>query len=79
MVGSGAVIGREKINGWNTLAESGHTAALVEALLVEHYDPAYLRSIERNFVGYRDAQILELSGIDDTDFSIVANTLISEE
>ena len=26
---------------------------LVDELLVEHYDPAYLRSIDRNFVQYR--------------------------
>jgi tRNA 2-selenouridine synthase len=71
--------GREKISRWNGLAESGHTAALVEALLVEHYDPAYLRSIERNFIGYRDARVLELKGIAERDFITAADVLIAEE
>ncbi len=71
--------GREKISGWNALAESGDTASLVEALLVEHYDPAYLRSIERNFVGYRDARVLEMAGIGDSDFVAAANALTAEE
>jgi tRNA 2-selenouridine synthase len=70
--------GHEKISRWNSLAQAGDTAALVEALLVEHYDPAYLRSIERNFVGYRDARVLELTGIGDSDFSAAAQSLIAE-
>ena len=74
-----ALHGHEKINGWKALAESGDTAALVEALLVEHYDPAYLRSIERNFVGYRDARVLEMAGIGDSDFVAAANALTAEE
>lgn len=71
--------GHEKIGAWRALAESGHTAALVEALLVEHYDPAYLRSIERNFVGYRDARVLEMAGIAAQDFDAAANALIADE
>jgi tRNA 2-selenouridine synthase len=73
-----ALHGHEKINGWKALAESGNTAAVVEALLVEHYDPAYLRSIERNFVGYRDARVLEMPGIAANDFNAAANALITE-
>jgi len=71
--------GREKIGAWHALAESGNTAALVEALLVEHYDPAYLRSIERNFLGYREARMLELAGIAASDFSAAAQSLIAED
>lgn len=71
--------GHEKIGVWRALAESGHTAALVEALLVEHYDPAYLRSIERNFVGYRDARGLEMAGIAPQDFDAAADALIADE
>jgi tRNA 2-selenouridine synthase len=37
---------------------------LVEELLAEHYDPAYLRSIDRNFVRYEQAQELKLEAID---------------
>ena len=34
------------------LANSGAMPELVDELLVEHYDPAYLRSIDRNFVQF---------------------------
>lgn len=41
--------GRERIESWKALARQGQWDALVERLLVEHYDPAYQRSIRRNF------------------------------
>lgn len=71
--------GKERINEWMALADAGKTEALVEALLVEHYDPAYLRSIERNFTGYRGARVLQLSGIGDADFSAAADALRMDE
>lgn len=74
-----ALHGREKIASWQALATGGDTAALVEALLVEHYDPAYLRSIEKNYLGYRTAELLELTGIADADFTAAARALVSSE
>lgn len=74
-----ALHGHDKIGAWQAMAESGNTAGLVEALLVEHYDPAYLRSIERNYQGYRDARVLALDGIADSDFAAAAAALIADE
>ncbi len=71
--------GHQRIRDWMALAESDNTAALVEALLVEHYDPAYLRSIERNFTGYREAQVLDLQGVDASHFTSAAQALVSGE
>lgn len=71
--------GHERIRGWMALAAAGQPEALVEALLLEHYDPAYLRSIERNFTRYRDAQELSLQGISDADFAAAANALVAAE
>lgn len=71
--------GHQRIRDWMALAEAGNTAALVEALLVEHYDPAYLRSIERNFTAYRDAQVIELQDIGDADFTAAAQLLVAQE
>ena len=71
--------GHENIRSWQTLAESGDTPALVEALLTEHYDPAYLRSIERNFIGYREGRVIDLPGIDDVSFEQTAIRLIAAE
>ncbi len=71
--------GHEKIAGWQALADSGRVGNLVEALLLEHYDPAYLRSIERNYLGYRDARPLALLGIGETDFTAAASELLADE
>jgi tRNA 2-selenouridine synthase len=46
--------------------------------LVEHYDPAYLRSIERNFSGYVNAHLVAMSGIEEADFSAAAQTLMAD-
>jgi tRNA 2-selenouridine synthase len=70
---------KEKIHRWQSLAETGEIAALVETLLVEHYDPAYLRSIEKNFAGYINSRVLTMPGIEETDFLAAAQTLIAAE
>jgi len=44
--------GHTKMRQWQSLAQSNDISTLVESLLVEHYDPAYLKSIERNFENY---------------------------
>lgn len=67
--------GREKIDAWHALANSGAMPELVDQLLVEHYDPAYLRSIDRNFVQYGQAQVLELGDIGEADFVGAARAL----
>lgn len=71
--------GYEKIARWQALADSGEIDTLVEALLIEHYDPAYLRSIDRNYQGYRDASVVQLNGVDDSAFSTAAAALLSED
>lgn len=71
--------GKEKIQRWQALAETGEFAALVNALLVEHYDPAYLRSIEKNFAAYIDASVIPMTGIAEADFMNAAQTLIAHE
>ena len=67
--------GREKIDAWHEMANGGRMAELVDQLLVEHYDPAYLRSIDRNFVQYPQARVVELSDIAPSDFEALAKAL----
>ena len=67
--------GREKIARWQQLATSGQMAGLVEELLVQHYDPAYLQSIRRNFSRYPDAVPLALADISDHAFEQAARSL----
>ncbi|HEY5800623.1 MAG TPA: tRNA 2-selenouridine(34) synthase MnmH [Burkholderiaceae bacterium] len=59
-----SLYGHDKIQAWQALANSGDMRTLVDQLLAEHYDPAYLRSIARNFARYGEAQVLTLGGID---------------
>ena len=67
--------GRAKIDSWHALANGGAMAELVDQLLVEHYDPAYLRSIDRNFAQYGQATPLELHDIGPADFLAAAAVL----
>ncbi len=68
--------GKEKIKHWNSLIDEGHLDELVQQLLGEHYDPAYLRSIERNFSQYNQAQVFTLPGITADDFALAARQLM---
>ncbi len=67
--------GREKIARWQEMARSGDMAPLVEELLINHYDPAYLRSIDRNFVKFGEAEVVALDDIAPADFEAAARHL----
>jgi tRNA 2-selenouridine synthase len=69
--------GREKIKRWHALAEAGDLTNLVHELLTEHYDPAYLRSIQRNFLQLSNAQSLTLANISTNAFLQATNALLS--
>ncbi len=67
--------GREKINAWHDMANTGRMPELVDQLLVDHYDPAYLRSIDRNFTQFSNAKQLDLNDIGAGDFMEAARGL----
>ena len=69
--------GREKIKRWHAMAESGDLTNLVHELLTEHYDPAYLRSIQRNFLQLSSAQSKALENISTNTFLQAASALLS--
>ncbi len=71
--------GRERINHWQELSAAGRMAEVVEALLTEHYDPAYLRSIDRNFARHGKARPLAMTGIADSDFTHAAQALLADD
>ena len=64
-----------KINRWQAMATTGDMEMLVAELLTEHYDPAYRRSIVRNFSQFGAAQPLTLAAFSDTAFAEAAATL----
>ncbi|WP_343732555.1 tRNA 2-selenouridine(34) synthase MnmH [Duganella sp.] len=67
--------GREKITHWQAMSQAGRMPELVDELLAQHYDPAYLRSIDRNFSKYAQALPLQLDDISDAAFAAAARTL----
>ena len=67
--------GRARIDAWHAMAKGGAMPELVAELLEQHYDPAYLRSIDRNFVQVAQGEVVELNGIAQDDFVAVARRL----
>ncbi len=51
--------GNEVVNGWQEAAKSGRVEEVVRDLLVRHYDPVYLQSMQRNFAGFKKAELIE--------------------
>ena len=74
-----SLYGREKIGRWHALANAGEMAELVDELLVEHYDPAYTRSIDRNFLCYGKADALNLDDISAPAFLAAARHLLASQ
>lgn len=71
--------GYEKIKRWQAMASDGEMQTLVHELLVQHYDPAYLRSIERNFPQLASGSTLALRDISEDSFKEAASVLIRHE
>ena len=51
--------GHAVIKAWKEKVRAGDLPSVVEDLLVEHYDPVYLTSMQRNFVHYDQAISIE--------------------
>ena len=51
--------GNEVVKGWQAAATSGRIEEVVRDLLVRHYDPVYLQSMQRNFAGFDNAELIE--------------------
>ncbi|MBK9608147.1 MAG: tRNA 2-selenouridine(34) synthase MnmH [Betaproteobacteria bacterium] len=62
---------------WRALTAAGEWDALVEDLLVEHYDPVYLRSIKANYPRFESAAAVALDGIAPADFAAVAARIVA--
>jgi tRNA 2-selenouridine synthase len=60
--------GRARLAEWKLLEPED----LVRRLLEDHYDPAYQRSIDRNYVRFGEAEVLYLSGADELAFARLA-------
>ena len=52
--------GAETVTRWQAESHAGHVDSVVEELLTLHYDPVYLKSMQRNFSGFDAARVVEL-------------------
>jgi tRNA 2-selenouridine synthase len=68
-----ALHGRERIAEWKSMSD---WRELVARLLIEHYDPAYRHSSQRNFVRLGDAQSVRIASADDAAFHLAAESLL---
>jgi tRNA 2-selenouridine synthase len=68
--------GRDEIAGWKSLAARGAWRDFVALLLMEHYDPAYRRSSQRNFTRLQGAARLTLRSGEDKAFDAAARELL---
>lgn len=71
-----ALHGRERIDAWKALAAGGRWEPFVQALLREHYDPAYDRSMRRNYARLDEASAVTLQGADAAAFDAAAKRVI---
>jgi tRNA 2-selenouridine synthase len=70
--------GKDKIQEWKQLASQGQMPDLVTQLLAQHYDPAYLRSIDKNFTQMPHARKLIQAGISPESFISTAKLLLAD-
>jgi tRNA 2-selenouridine synthase len=72
-----ALHGKEKIRHWQDMVNQQQMMQVVRELLESHYDPAYLRSISRNFPQLSNVSATHLAGITESDFSALAHQLMA--
>jgi tRNA 2-selenouridine synthase len=73
-----ALQGRERIEAWKNLARAGRWDELVAELLVHHYDPAYGRSLGKNYAQALSGPGLSLSSPDPETIRALADKFLSE-
>jgi tRNA 2-selenouridine synthase len=67
--------GASRISQWKALLEAGDWDSLVRDLLESHYDPAYRKSLFRNYRGAQDAAVVEVRDISRAGFLALARRL----
>ncbi|MEW9900896.1 tRNA 2-selenouridine(34) synthase MnmH [Chitinivorax sp. PXF-14] len=69
--------GRQTIERWCGLVERQAWPELVGALLQEHYDPAYIKSMKHHFARLESAQVIKLPQIDTAQLADSARQLLA--
>ncbi len=69
--------GREQVGRWQALARAGHWPQLIGALMAEHYDPLYERSMQRSYPLLAQAPRIELNRGDAAELAQAATRLLA--
>lgn len=69
---------RATVQDWQERARSGDVASVVRELLVRHYDPGYLQSMQRNFTQYAAARALAPQDHSQAAMTALAASLLAE-
>jgi len=72
------LVGRRTLAHWDELSRGGAHDELVAELLRSHYDPLYIRSIDRNFPRHSSAVEACVRGLRDEDFATLAQSIVAE-
>ncbi|MFZ9244862.1 MAG: tRNA 2-selenouridine(34) synthase MnmH, partial [Burkholderiaceae bacterium] len=67
--------GHATVDRWRQLLADQNWNGLVQDLLIHHYDPAYQRSIKRNFQRVVQAQRLPMASVEQADYEAAAASL----
>ena len=70
--------GKAVVQDWQARARNGDVASVVRELLLKHYDPGYLQSMQRNFVQHAAARALSPQGRSAGAMTALARTLLTE-
>ena len=68
--------GAQSVDRWQLQARAGRMAEVVEELLSAHYDPVYLKSMQRNFSGFAQAPVVNLADASPASLKAAARMLI---
>jgi tRNA 2-selenouridine synthase len=68
--------GAERIEGWKAALARGDWDGLVRDLLATHYDPAYERSMFRNYLNAAHARVVNVTQFTKDGFRRLARTLV---
>ncbi|MFC5523574.1 tRNA 2-selenouridine(34) synthase MnmH [Polaromonas jejuensis] len=70
--------GKAVVQDWQARARRGDVASVVHELLLKHYDPVYLQSMQRNFTQYETARPLSPRDHSVAAMAALAQTLVAE-
>ena len=72
-----ALRGRDTVRAWQAQVRAGDVPAVFVALMHQHYDPGYLRSMQSNFAGFASARMLNLTDAGPASMQAAAASLLA--